>query len=109
MNRDQVSAMLQHFRDIGSIRDISFPPSVDTWIAGWEEMASHKWIGAIAPRSVFLLHGDKDDVVPVEQAYELYRLAQEPKKLRIITGAGHRLRIEEEAVATISAWLKQPA
>ena len=56
-----------------------------------------------------LIHGDRDDLVPVEQAKELYRLAKEPKELIIIPGAGHRLRIEDRAVSAALNWLKRQA
>ena len=40
---------------------------------------------------VLILHGDADETVPVEEAYELYARLRGPKKIRIIKGADHRL------------------
>jgi fermentation-respiration switch protein FrsA (DUF1100 family) len=38
---------------------------------------------------VFIAHGDRDEIIPVEQGHKLYAAAREPKQLRIVTGAGH--------------------
>jgi len=46
-------------------------------------------VGTIAPRAVFILGGDLDDVVPVYMARQLYQSAGEPKELWIVHGAHH--------------------
>lgn len=38
---------------------------------------------------LLIIHGTLDDTVPVEQAYELYKYANQPKRLEIIDGANH--------------------
>ena len=43
-----------------------------------------------------IMHGDEDDVVPVEHAYELHRLIA-GSELRIFHGAGHALHRERHA------------
>jgi fermentation-respiration switch protein FrsA (DUF1100 family) len=58
---------------------------------------------------VLLIHGDKDDLVPVEHAHKLFEKAGEPKKLVIIPGAGHRLRFEHKAVNAALDWLTATA
>ena len=98
---------IERFRDIGTIRDASFPVSLDDWVQGWAEVSPDRWIGKIAPHPVFMMHGDRDDIVPVEQAHELYQRANDPKRLQIIPGAGHRLRAEEEAVALMLQWISE--
>ena len=44
----------------------------------------------ISPRAVFLIHGDQDLTIPVEQAHRNYAAAREPKTLWIIKGGKHR-------------------
>lgn len=39
--------------------------------------------------SVFIVHGDRDTIVNVSHAYNLFENAHEPKKLLILKGAGH--------------------
>ena len=40
---------------------------------------------------VLILHGDRDDVVPVEEAHELHRHLSGMSKLSILDGADHRI------------------
>lgn len=100
------SQLIQHFRDIGVIKDEAFPPSLTEWLNGFAEITPLRWIGRISPRPILIVHGDEDEVVPLEHARRLYRKAGEPKDLAIIPGAGHRLRLEEKAINAALAWLK---
>jgi len=43
----------------------------------------------IAPRPVFFIHGEEDDLIPWQQTLALHAWANEPKRLRIEPGAGH--------------------
>ena len=57
-----------------------------------------------------ILHGDADDVVPVEEAYELHECLTSPKRLSILQGADHRLSNPEMMRRTISEaldWLTE--
>lgn len=38
---------------------------------------------------VLVVHGDRDEIIPPEQGRKLFEAAPEPKRLRIIEGAGH--------------------
>ncbi len=60
------------------------------------DMAPKDVIGAIAPRAVFILGGEFDDVVPPFMAHQLYEAAGEPKRLWIVPGAHH---VDYEQVA----------
>lgn len=46
-------------------------------------------IALLSPRAVLLIHGERDPLVPVRNAYRLYHAAREPKELYIIPQAGH--------------------
>jgi len=48
-----------------------------------------RYVARISPRPVFFIHGDQDEIVPVEMSKELYAKAMEPKKLWIVPGAVH--------------------
>lgn len=56
----------------------------------WPETASpvHD-IGKIPPRPILLLHGTRDDQVPVEHAYLLEEASGDRAALSIVDGAGH--------------------
>ncbi|HJX38406.1 MAG TPA: alpha/beta hydrolase, partial [Anaerolineae bacterium] len=49
-----------------------------------------RWVDKIAPRALFLIHGEEDPYVSVEDVRRLYQRAGEPKELWIAPGAGHR-------------------
>ena len=106
LSQEKVISSLQHFRDIGIIRDKDFPLSLQEWLRGFETISPIQWIDKISPRPLLLLHGDADEVVPVEHARQLYQKAKEPKELRMIPGAKHKLRLEERAVSIALDWLK---
>ena len=105
-DKQRAKATIDHFRSIGVIRDKDFPPSADEWLEGFKAVSPTRWIGRISTRPLLLIHGDKDDLVPVEHARKLYEQAREPKELVIIPDAGHRLRLEEKAITTALDWLK---
>lgn len=48
-----------------------------------------RWIRKVHPVSVLIIHGDKDKVVPVHHSANIYKEAQNPKKLWILEGKGH--------------------
>jgi fermentation-respiration switch protein FrsA (DUF1100 family) len=105
-DKQRARSTIDHFRSIGVIKDKGFPPSIDEWLEGFNTVSPLHWIGKISPRPLLLIHGDKDDLVPVEHARRLYEKAGEPKELVIIPDAGHRLRLEEKAITTALDWLK---
>ncbi len=60
-------------------------------------------------KNVFLIHGGKDELVPVEQAKEIYSLLEEPKKLLILPGGDHRLSdpsIRKQAIESSIDWFR---
>ena len=103
---DEPHSVIDHFRSIGVIRDKDFPPSVEEWLGGFRLISPIDHVAGIAPRSLLLVHGNKDEVVDVSYAYRLYDRASEPKELVIVDGAGHRLRQSDEAMAVVISWLK---
>ena len=98
--------VIDHFRNIGAIRDIDFPPSIEEWFNGFNSVSPIKCVAGIAPRPLLIVHGNQDDTVNISHAHRLYNKAGEPKRLAIIDGAGHRLRQNDEAVAVAIEWLK---
>ena len=49
--------------------------------------ALSKIAGVTVP--VLILHGDEDDVVPLDAGRRLFEAAREPKQFHVIPGAGH--------------------
>lgn len=98
---------IQRFREIGAIRDRNFPPSIEEWERGFETVSPIKWIDKISPRPLLLVHGDADELIPLEHAQRLYQKAKDPKELIIVPGARHKMRLEEAAMALVLDWLKE--
>jgi fermentation-respiration switch protein FrsA (DUF1100 family) len=46
-------------------------------------------IASISPRPILIVHGERDDIIPVENAHKLYEAAREPKELYLLPEAGH--------------------
>ena len=59
----------------------------------------------LAPRPLLLIHGDQDEVVPLADARALYEAGYGSADLRVVVGAGHRLRHDPRAVALLIGWL----
>lgn len=57
---------------------------------------------------VLILHGDKDEIVPVAEAYELHACLRGSKRLKLFHGADHRLSAAEDmrlAMQEALTWL----
>ena len=98
---------VERFRQIGLIRDTDFPASLDEWADGFRQVTPVNWIGRISPRPLLMIQGKDDDLIDEEQAWRLHERAGEPKEIAIVAGAGHRLRLNNEAMDIALAWLKR--
>jgi len=106
---DRTRGMVEHFRSIEMIRDDGFPPSLEHWRDGFSKVSPIDHIDKISPRPVLIVHGTEDNVVDPSQAWVLYERAREPKEMLMVEGAGHRLRVEEKAMANTLKWLRSQA
>lgn len=103
----RVDSLIRSFRDIGIMRDPGFPLSVDKWLEGFRTISPIDYIDRISPRPLLLIHGDKDETVPVAHAGRLYDRAREPKQMTVLSGAGHRLRTDERAISVAMDWIRE--
>lgn len=53
------------------------------------DVAPEREVAAIAPRPLLIIHGTRDETIPVAQALRVYAAAREPKELWLGQGAGH--------------------
>jgi fermentation-respiration switch protein FrsA (DUF1100 family) len=104
--RNDPQPLIDHFRDIGAIRDNDFPISPQQWLDGFRKVRPIDYISQISPRPLLIVQGSRDETVSVDDARRLYAKAGEPKKLAIVEGAGHRLRHSGEAMAIVLEWLE---
>jgi esterase/lipase len=56
-----------------------------------------------------IVHGDADDVVPVDEGREIYGAAYEPKELVILEGVDHVYNDDglEKMTSAVISWLKE--
>ncbi len=96
--------LLEHAREVGMISDPVFPPDLDAWARELKELRAVACAPRLAPRPFLVLHGSDDDLVPAFDARVLVD-AHGDAELRIVNGAGHRLRHDPRAVAVLLGWL----
>jgi uncharacterized protein len=62
------------------------------WPASWtvgDRYSPERWIGAVAPVPVVVIHGTRDRIVPFSHGKRLHRLAGDPKEFWVVEGGGH--------------------
>jgi uncharacterized protein len=96
--------LLAHAHQVGVIRTASYPPDLARWSAEFRSINAVTAAEELSPRSLFLLHGADDDVVPQIDA-RLLADAHGAGELRILPGAGHQLRHDPRAIAILLGWL----
>jgi pimeloyl-ACP methyl ester carboxylesterase len=100
----QPKRFLEHARDIGAISDPEFPPNFERWARQLRAFRPLDAAKRFAPRPLLIVHGDDDDTVPTVDA-KLFAQAHGSAELRVVGGAGHRLRHDPRAVAVLLGWL----
>jgi putative redox protein len=96
--------LLEHAREVRIIRESTFPPSVDAWSRELRDLSAVACAPRLAPRGLLVVHGSDDDLVPVFDA-RVIADAHGEADLRIMRGAGHRLRHDPRAIAVLLGWL----
>lgn len=100
----QPRRFLEHAREIGAVRRPGFPPAFDEWSRELRRFRPIDAARRFAPRPLLVVHGDDDESVPVADS-RLLAEAHGSAELRIVAGAGHRLRHDPRAVAVLIGWL----
>lgn len=102
---DDPERFLAYAREVGVIRSTGFPADPAKWAMELRETRASSAVGKIPPRPLLIVHGSEDDVVPLLDARQLADGADGDVELRVLTGAGHRLRHDPRAVAVLLGWL----
>jgi pimeloyl-ACP methyl ester carboxylesterase len=100
----QPRRFLEHARDIGAVRRPGYPASFEDWSRELRRFRPLDAARRFAPRPLLVLHGDDDDSVPTSEARVLAD-AHGAASLRLLPGAGHRLRHDPRAIAILLGWL----
>jgi uncharacterized protein len=98
--------IVEDFRKRGLIKDPNFPPDLDRWIDGFREIEPQRWIAQFKGKHLLILHGDADELIPVEHARELFARAPGGiAELSIIPGGVHRLRLDPRCIEIVEKWI----
>jgi len=100
----QPRKFLDHCREVGSVRTPRFPSDFDEWTRELRRFRPVPAAQRFAPRPLLLLHGDDDESVPAGDSRQLAE-AHGAAEMRVIDGAGHRLRHDPRAMAVMMGWL----
>ena len=100
----QPRRFLEHARELGAIRHPAFPASFEAWAREFRRFRPLDAARRLAPRPLLVLHGDDDPYVPVVDA-RLFAEYHGRAELRLLQGAGHRLRHDPRAIAVLLGWL----
>jgi len=100
----QPRRFLEHAREIGAVRTPGFPRSFEEWARELRRFRPVDAARRFAPRPMMVMHGDDDESVPTADARQLAE-AHGSAELRLINGAGHRLRHDPRAIAVLLGWL----
>ena len=96
--------LLDHARRVGAITDQDFPDDFGDWGRQLGEIQAVESAGQMAPRSLLVLHGQDDELVPIFDS-RIVADAHGSAELRVIHGAGHLLRYDPRAVAVLLGWV----
>lgn len=100
---------LEHARQVGVVRDPSFPAEFASWARELAEIRPVSAVGKIPPRPLLIVHGADDETVPLQDARILADAAEDEVELRVLGEAGHRLRHDPRAVALLIGWMERQA
>jgi len=109
---DEPRRFLEHCRSVGVIRNRAFPEDTSEWSAELSSVDPLACAAELGDRTLLCVHGSEDDVVPVGSSRQLVDAANrqrppgsDPAALRVLIGAGHRVRHDPRTVAVLIGWL----
>ena len=97
--------IIADFKKRGIIRDPEFPSDINRWLDEFREIEPRRWITHFKGKHLLIVHGDADELIPVEQARELFDSAPAGvAELSIIPAGVHRLRLDSHCVDILKNW-----
>jgi fermentation-respiration switch protein FrsA (DUF1100 family) len=99
------ASVLRHARSMGMIRSPGFPADATSWVRDIGRVDAVTAAARLGGRPLLVLHGAEDGEVPVDDARAMVDAAGQSAELRVVQGAGHRLRHDPRAIATLLGWL----
>lgn len=93
-------------RDMGVIRDPTYPVSFDKWSEGLRSVRAADAAEKLSDRALMVVHGSDDDSVPLFDARAVID-GHGGGDLRVVHGGGHHLRHDPRAIAILLGWLER--
>ncbi len=98
-----------HLDDLGSKKqNEDYPLPAEAF---FKDLPRHRLLPLLPKVSnCMVIHGEKDELVPVDQAWEIFHSLSEPKEINIIEGADHRLtepKHRQRAMELTTEWFKK--
>jgi dipeptidyl aminopeptidase/acylaminoacyl peptidase len=76
-------------RGLPFVSGFTMKGALSEWEALSERYDPVGYVDQISPRPFLLIHGDRDDIIPINCSTELFARAQEPKEMTVVNGADH--------------------
>jgi putative redox protein len=102
-----LEGMVDFSRRVGVVRSPDYPADVAAWGEAFTTLRPDEASRALPPRPVLIVHGVDDGEVPLSDARVLAEAVGAGAELRVIGGAGHRLRADPRAIALLVGWLER--
>lgn len=99
------SRLLEYARRLGMINTPGFPESTSAWSREALAIDAVDAARQLAPRRVLVLHGTDDHVVEPDHARLVAQAAGTAAEVVMLSAAGHELRHDPRAIATLLGWL----
>ncbi|WP_436795180.1 alpha/beta hydrolase [Actinospongicola halichondriae] len=96
--------LFEHARELGITSVPARPAAIEGWTRELRALRAVDGAQRISPRSLLVIHGSDDDVVPSFDA-RVIADAHTEAELHLLEGAGHRLRHDPRAMAITLGWL----
>ena len=77
----------------------------------WEALSKQYdpifYVEKIAPRNFLLVHGDKDDIIPIDCSEVLFTKALDPKNISVVNNADHIFAgNHHKTIGLLTSWIK---
>jgi putative redox protein len=103
------SGLVAEAREMGMIRTSGFPADLGAWGRELALLDADAAVQRLHGRPLLIIHGVDDVDVPVAEARAVAANAGPDTELRLVAGAGHQLRHDPRALATLLGWLDRQA
>lgn len=88
----------QFYKDLKSIQQTPIRQFTLESCEAYVSFRPERVVTEIAPRPILFVHGKQNYFMPIDEAYRLYTLAKEPKRLHVVPNGKHLEMIDPEGL-----------